>query len=193
MAFPCNQCEKCFSRLRDLTDHENSIHKGLRYRCPACSNSFIYRLRKLTPDFEIKHPEIGSCLYCGDQDLFSDSHQKLPFGQTWKWWTAGEYGPGTHYKTKNSRRPNIPRLDCLPWRDTRRSQNILSNFYWSGILVKWLICWTMPITIVGLREQTWAAPKIWVEHLSKKFLRQVWKSLKKALKTRFLSKFCRGT
>jgi len=31
--------------------------------------------------------------------------------------------------------------------------------------------------------QTWAAPKIWVGQLSEKCLRQVWKSLKKALKT----------
>jgi len=40
---------------------------------------------------------------------------------------------------------------------------------------------------------TWAAPKIWVGQLSEKCMRQVSKSLKKALKTRFLSKFCRGT
>jgi len=41
------------------------------------------------------------------------------------------------------------------------------------------------------QNHTWAAPKIWVGHLSEKCLRQV-KIAQKGLKNTFLSKFCRG-
>jgi len=46
-----------------------------------------------------------------------------------------------------------------------------------------------PIGTGGRTDQTWAAPKIWVGQLSEKYLRQVWKSLKKALKHVFCQNF----
>jgi len=71
--------------------------------------------------------------------------------------------------------------------------NFRCEYYFIWPRTSWVDISLLRITITSRclvqTNQTWAAPKIWVGQLSEKCLRQVWKSLKKAIKTRF---FCQN-
>lgn len=72
-SFSCNQCGTGFTRSNDLRDHDNSVHKGLRYRCPSCIKIFV-KPKKIREHHQAKHLDDNICGYCGAADLFSDDH-----------------------------------------------------------------------------------------------------------------------
>ena len=41
--YPCEQCEKQFSRKHHLKQHVQSIHEGVKYSCIDCEKQFTHK------------------------------------------------------------------------------------------------------------------------------------------------------
>ena len=41
-SFHCFICEKKFARFDTLTNHQNSMHKGIKYDCKDCDKSYSH-------------------------------------------------------------------------------------------------------------------------------------------------------